>query len=163
MCAACGVRTAATPRARPVLPGDLDVGPAQAYKSITEMVRDPEIHAIWLCGPNQTRIENVEEITRRGRSWEGRVARDRVREAAGTNRGRSETGLRSGERAGIAHGYLENQLFAPGVVRGRELSWLRGARGAVGRTSPGQRKNTPARTTGGSGKEASRAVVSSTT
>ena len=41
---------------------DLDVGPAKAYKSITEMVADPAIDALWLCGPNQARIENVEEI-----------------------------------------------------------------------------------------------------
>ena len=31
------------------------------------------------------------------------------------------------ERAGLRHGYLENQLFAPAVTRGRELIWRRGA------------------------------------
>jgi predicted dehydrogenase len=31
-------------------------------------------------------------------------------------------------KAGIPHGYLENQLFSPGIVRGRELIWARGAR-----------------------------------
>src|SRR5512135_498093 len=41
----------------------LDIGPAKAYRSITEMVADPAIDAIWLCGPNQARIENVEELT----------------------------------------------------------------------------------------------------
>ncbi|MCB9505824.1 MAG: Gfo/Idh/MocA family oxidoreductase, partial [Gemmatimonadales bacterium] len=38
---------------------DLGTGQARAYKSITEMVADPAIHAIWLCGPNHARIENV--------------------------------------------------------------------------------------------------------
>ena len=42
--------------------------PAQAYRSITDMVADPAIDAIWLCGPNQARIENVEEIVRRDRA-----------------------------------------------------------------------------------------------
>jgi len=41
----------------------LDVGRAKAYGSITEMVADPAIDAIWLCGPNHARLENVEEIT----------------------------------------------------------------------------------------------------
>src|SRR5690606_20944872 len=41
---------------------ELDVGDAKAYRSITEMVSDPRIDAIWLCGPNHARIENVEEI-----------------------------------------------------------------------------------------------------
>ena len=40
----------------------LDVGRARPYASIADMVADPAINAIWLCGPNQARIENVEEI-----------------------------------------------------------------------------------------------------
>src|SRR3954464_12978666 len=42
----------------------LDVGKARAYKSIAAMVEDPAIDAIWLAGPNQARVENVEEIVR---------------------------------------------------------------------------------------------------
>ena len=51
----------------------LDVGRAKAYKSITEMVADPAIDAIWLCGPNQARIENVEEIVDAIRSGKGEL------------------------------------------------------------------------------------------
>src|SRR5215472_9733842 len=40
----------------------LDVGDAKPYTSIAEMVADPAIDALWLCGPNQARIDNVEEI-----------------------------------------------------------------------------------------------------
>src|ERR1700761_990257 len=40
----------------------LDVGEATARASITEMVADPRIEAIWLLGPNHTRIENLQEI-----------------------------------------------------------------------------------------------------
>ncbi|MGE5092603.1 MAG: Gfo/Idh/MocA family protein, partial [Bacillota bacterium] len=40
----------------------LDIGRAKAYRSIADMVADPAIDALWLCGPNQARIENVEEI-----------------------------------------------------------------------------------------------------
>ena len=41
---------------------DLGVGEARAHDSITEMVADPAVDAIWICGPNHTRIENVEEL-----------------------------------------------------------------------------------------------------
>src|SRR5215210_8065934 len=41
---------------------ELDVGEARAFRSIAEMVADPNIHALWLCGPNHARTENVEEI-----------------------------------------------------------------------------------------------------
>ena len=40
----------------------LDIGACRPYKTIREMVADPAIDAIWLTGPNQARIENVEEI-----------------------------------------------------------------------------------------------------
>jgi predicted dehydrogenase len=40
----------------------LDVGAAKPYRSIAAMVADPAIDALWLCGPNYARIENVEEI-----------------------------------------------------------------------------------------------------
>ena len=40
----------------------LDVGQAKAYRSIAELVADPAIDALWLCGPNFVRVENVEEI-----------------------------------------------------------------------------------------------------
>ncbi|HVD61819.1 MAG TPA: Gfo/Idh/MocA family oxidoreductase, partial [Gemmatimonadaceae bacterium] len=41
---------------------NLEVGDARAYRSIREMVTDPNIDAVWLCGPNNARIANVEEI-----------------------------------------------------------------------------------------------------
>ena len=40
----------------------LDIGAAKAYASIRDMVADPAIDALWLTGPNHSRIENMEEI-----------------------------------------------------------------------------------------------------
>src|SRR5438034_5693285 len=40
----------------------LEVGEPKLYRSISEMVADPAIEAIWVCGPNHTRLENFEEI-----------------------------------------------------------------------------------------------------
>ena len=40
----------------------LDIGACRPYRTIREMVADPAIDAIWLCGPNQARIANVEEV-----------------------------------------------------------------------------------------------------
>ena len=104
----------------------LEVGDARAYRSIAEMVADPAIDAIWLCGPNQARIENIEEIVRalrngaelRGVACEKPLARN-VDEAKRVAKLASSVGLNTG--------YLENQLFAPDITRGRELIWARGA------------------------------------
>ena len=41
---------------------DLDVGAARAFASIEAMVADPAIDAVWLCGPNHTRVANIGAI-----------------------------------------------------------------------------------------------------
>lgn len=105
----------------------LDVGAAKPYKSIAAMVEDPEVDAIWLCGPNQARIENVEEIvdtiargrgTLKGLACEKPLARN-VREAKAVAKMVASVGLTTG--------YLENQLFSPHVEAGKALIWARGA------------------------------------
>ena len=105
----------------------LDIGQARPYASIGEMVADPAIDAIWLCGANHARIENIEEMVDpimrghaelRGVACEKPLARN-VAEA------KRVTELV--KRAGLAHGYLENQVFAPPVEQGKALLWGRGA------------------------------------
>src|SRR5690606_22125002 len=51
----------------------LRVGEARAYDSITEMVADPAIDCLWLCGPNHRRIENLEEIVEAIKSGKGEL------------------------------------------------------------------------------------------
>lgn len=105
---------------------DLDVGAARAFASIEAMVADPAVDAVWLCGPNHTRVANIDAVcaaltagaTLRGVACEKPLART-VAEAK-----RIKTLV---DEAGLSHGYLENQLFAPAVTRGRELLWRRGA------------------------------------
>ncbi len=104
-----------------------DVGEARPYKSIRDMIADPAINALWICGPNQARIKNIEEIvdaiktgagTLRGLACEKPLARN-VAEAKKAAALAAEVGLNTG--------YLENQLFSPDITRGRELIWARGA------------------------------------
>ncbi|MFL5618262.1 MAG: Gfo/Idh/MocA family protein [Gemmatimonadaceae bacterium] len=106
---------------------DLDVGECRAYGSIADMVADPAIDALWICGPNHARIENVEEVvhaiesgrgTLRGLACEKPLARNldeaiRMRDLAA--------------RVGLKTAYLEDQLFTPHVETGRSLLWARGA------------------------------------
>jgi predicted dehydrogenase len=107
---------------------DIGVGDAKPYKSITAMVADPAIDAIWLCGPNQARIENVEEICDAVIRGKGELRGIACEKPLARTVAEAKQVRRMVERAGIAHGYLENQLFAPGVTRGRDLIWARGAR-----------------------------------
>jgi len=106
----------------------LDVGQARAFPSIAAMVADPAIDAIWLCGPNHARVTNVEEITdavTRGKAGLKGVACEKP---LARNVAEAKRVLELTTRAGLAHGYLENQRFAPQVETGRTLIWARGAK-----------------------------------
>ncbi len=110
----------------------LDVGDARPFRSIAEMVGDPRIDALWLCGPNHARIENVEEIADAVERGRGELRGVACEKPLARNVAEAKRVLQLVNRAGIPHGYLENQVFAPQVRRGRELIWARGAR-ATGR------------------------------
>ena len=105
----------------------LDVGPARPYASIAEMVADPAIGAVWLCGPNHARVENVEEIVHAVESGTGTLAGIACEKPLARNVAEARRVLELVKRAGIQHGYLENQVFAPAVEHGRALLWARGA------------------------------------
>ncbi len=105
----------------------LDVGPAKAYRSIGDMVADPEIDAIWLTGPNQARVENVEEVVHAIESGRGTLLGIACEKPLARNVAEAKEVLRLVKRTGIMHGYLEDQVFAPQVDAGRSLIWARGA------------------------------------
>jgi predicted dehydrogenase len=119
--------TAKNAAAAAALARRLDVGRAKAYRSIAEMVADPAIDAIWLCGANQARVENVEEICdtiERGRGELLGIACEKPLARTVTE---ARQVARLVKRVGLKHGYLENQLFSPQVEQGRQLIWARGA------------------------------------
>ena len=105
----------------------LDVGNGKVYESITDMVADPAIDAIWLCGPNQARIENVEEITDAVVRGKGSLLGIACEKPLGRTVREAKKVTSLVKRAGLSHGYLENQVFAPQVALGHSLLWARGA------------------------------------
>ncbi len=105
----------------------LDVGAAKAYKSIGDMVADPAIDALWLCGPNQARIENVEEIVHAIKKGRGTLRGIACEKPLARNVAEAKEVARLVKSVGLMTGYLENQLFAPHVEAGKKLLWARGA------------------------------------
>ncbi len=105
----------------------LDVGEAKAYRSITAMVEDPAIDALWLCGPNQARVENMEEIVAALEKGRGELAGVACEKPLARNVAEAKRVVELANRAGLVTGYLENQVFAPQVERGHTLLWKRGA------------------------------------
>jgi predicted dehydrogenase len=105
----------------------LEVGKAKAYQTITDMVADPAIDAIWVTGPNHARIENIEEIVRAIESGKGELKGIACEKPLARNVAEAKQVLKLVKSVGLKHGYLENQLFSPHVEAGRTLTWARGA------------------------------------
>src|SRR5437899_3100103 len=106
----------------------LGVGDAKPYPSITAMVEDPAIDAIWLSGPNYARIENVEEMVSALEHGKGKLIGIACEKPLARNVAEAKRVLELVNKVGLANGYLENQVFAPQVEIGRTLLWARGAK-----------------------------------
>lgn len=106
----------------------LGVGDAKPYPSIAAMVEDPAIDAIWLSGPNHTRIENVEEVVNTVERGKGKLLGIACEKPLARNASEAKRVLDLVNKVGVPHGYLENQVFAPAVEVGRNLLWARGAK-----------------------------------
>jgi predicted dehydrogenase len=106
---------------------ELGLGEAKPFASIGDMVADPGIDAIWLSGPNHARVENMEEIVAAIEGGRGELKGIACEKPLARNVAEAREVLALAERVGVKTGYLENQVFAPQVERGRELLWARGA------------------------------------
>ena len=106
---------------------ELDVGECKAYRTITDMVADKNIDAIWVTGPNHARIENVEEIVQAVKSGKGDLRGIAFEKPLARNVAEAKKVAELVKSVGLATGYLEDQVFAPHVERGRTLLWARGA------------------------------------
>src|SRR5262245_32797854 len=104
----------------------LRVGEAKAFTSLTEMAKAPEIDAIWICGPNHKRIENMEEIVA-ARAAGAELVGIACEKPLARNVAEARRMVELVKKAGVLHGYLEDQLFSPGLERGHAIAWSRGA------------------------------------
>jgi predicted dehydrogenase len=106
---------------------ELNVGEAGVYSSITEMVADPKIDALWICSPNFNRLEVMEEISEAVISGKGELIGVACEKPLGRNVAKARKMLELARKAGLLDGYLENQLFSGSIRRGKDIVWSRGA------------------------------------
>src|SRR6202049_1466804 len=104
-----------------------DVGERSPSNSSRDMLADPAINALWLCGPNHARIANIEEIVAAIKSGAGTLRGLACEKPLARNLAEPKRVADLARSVGLNTGYLENQLFAPDITRGRELIWARGA------------------------------------
>jgi predicted dehydrogenase len=106
---------------------ELRVGDARAFNSIEEMVAAPEIDCVWLCGPNHLRIQNMEAVCNAVKDGKGKLIGIACEKPLARNVAEARRMVELVEESGLLHGYLEDQIFAPSVMRGRQILWSRAA------------------------------------
>jgi predicted dehydrogenase len=105
----------------------LRVGNTRPFTSIEEMIAADEIDCLWLCGPNHLRLHNMQAICDAVKSGKGRLKGVACEKPLARNVFEAQKMVELIEESGLLHGYLEDQIFAPGLNRGREIMWTRAA------------------------------------
>jgi len=105
----------------------LRIGNARPYKSVAKMIENPDIDAVWIGSPNYTRLEVMDEIVQAKKKGKAKLIGVACEKPLGRNVKEAEAMLNMAREAGLLDGYLENQVFSPAVVRGKEIVWARGA------------------------------------
>ena len=108
----------------------LGVGEPRVYADPAEMVRDPAVDAVWVCSPNFLRVGQVGAITGEVTAGRAELVGLACEKPLARNLREAREVVRLVEQAGLLHGYLENQVFAPALARGKEILWERAARQA---------------------------------
>jgi predicted dehydrogenase len=103
----------------------MGLGPSKVYGSMEELVASEAVDAVWILGPNDTRLDHMRAISRamkEGASLLG-VACEKP---LARNLAEAREVLRLAEEVSLNHGYLENQVFSTAVQRGKDVIWRRG-------------------------------------
>ncbi len=103
------------------------VGDARVYRSLAEMVADPRIDAIFIAGPNYVRLQHMREIVDTIESGKGQLVGVACEKPLGRNVAEARQMVELAKAGGFLNAYMENQVYSPAVLRGREILWRRGA------------------------------------
>ncbi|MCW3979580.1 MAG: Gfo/Idh/MocA family oxidoreductase, partial [Candidatus Bathyarchaeota archaeon] len=106
----------------------LGVGDPRVYTDLRGMLSDGAVDAVWIMSPNFARLGVVEAIAEEAEQGRTGLVGVCCEKPLARTADEAERMVELVERAGLLHGYLENQVFAPGVARGREAVWGYGAR-----------------------------------
>ena len=106
---------------------NLRIGKPKIYTDVSEMVKASDVNAIWMAIPNFARIPVMEAITEEITQGRAELVGIACEKPLARNVKEARRMLDLVKKAGLLHGYLENQVFAPSLVRGKNILWRRGA------------------------------------
>jgi predicted dehydrogenase len=104
----------------------MGLGPCRAYGSVGELASSGEVDAVWILGPNDTRLDHMRAIHEAVKEDGAQLLGVACEKPLARNLAEAREMLRLAEDAGLSHGYLENQVFSTAVQRGKDVIWRRG-------------------------------------
>jgi len=104
-----------------------ELGPCQAHSDLESLIGAPDIDAVWILSPNNTRLEVMRALAQAVKAGRSQVRAVACEKPLGRTLAEAREVLALAESAGFAHGYLENQVFSTAVERGKEIIWRRAA------------------------------------
>jgi predicted dehydrogenase len=103
----------------------LGLGPCQAFDSLEAMLVSGVIDAVWVLSPNDSRVATFQTIHDAVVHKGSKVRAVACEKPLARTLAEATEVLRLTVAAGLAHGYLENQVFSTAVQRGKEIIWRR--------------------------------------
>jgi predicted dehydrogenase len=102
-----------------------ELGPCRAHATLESLLSADDVDAIWLLAPNDQRLAVMRALSAAVKSGKSRVRAVACEKPLGRTLSEAREVLALAEDAGLAHGYLENQVFSTAVERGKEIVWRR--------------------------------------
>ncbi|HEY7802250.1 MAG TPA: Gfo/Idh/MocA family oxidoreductase [Dehalococcoidia bacterium] len=109
------------------LSAKIGVGTPAIHASVSDLIADPAVDALWVGSTNDTRVAITEEIVDAVNRGRGELMGVACEKPLARNLREARRMVELIESTPLLHGYLENQVFAPGIVRGKEIVWRRAA------------------------------------
>ena len=108
----------------------LGIGTPNTYMDLHQMLADRAVNAVWVMNPNFARLDTVKAVTEEAIQGKGNLVGVACEKPLGRTADEAEEMVKLVEKTNLFHGYLENQVYSPSVVRGKDAVWRYGAKKA---------------------------------
>jgi predicted dehydrogenase len=102
-----------------------ELGPCRAHDDLDGLITAPDIDALWILAPNDTRLEVMRALSAAVKAGRSQIRAVACEKPLGRTLAEAREVLALAKDAGLAHGYLENQVFSSAVARGKDVIWRR--------------------------------------
>jgi predicted dehydrogenase len=98
------------------------------YSDVWDLLRDPKVNAVWILTPNDTHATYAKYVAEEARQGKGNLVGVAIEKPLARNIREAKEMVSAIEKSSLLHGYLENQVFMPSIMRGKEIVWGIGAK-----------------------------------